>query len=193
GERCACPGKNSRRSGEEAPTQGPPSGESTPPDPSVTRRVPLESRPVGIAPCLHKTPRADCLAGRELLTADHVWAITNVCVLASEARRYQARCPRLFGGGTATTTPGRGELSDASAAPMVERARGRRAWLAGGRDSGGGGGRTVSPPARHPRGVREVSPDTAVRWHYRLCDPPQRARWRHQRRAPGLGRVRNRL
>ena len=31
------------------------------------------------------------------------------------------------------------------------------------------------------------------RWLHRLCDPPQCARWRHQRRALGLGRVRNRL
>ena len=42
-------------------------------------------------------------------------------------------------------------------------------------------------------GAHEVYWDSACRWLHRLFDPPQRARWRHQRRAIGLGRVRNRL
>ena len=50
--------------------------------------------------------------------------------------------------------PRGGGHRDAPAAPVVERARGRRARRAGGRDGGGGGGRTVSPRARRPRGGR---------------------------------------
>ena len=60
-----------------------------------------------------------------------------------------------------TKTMGRGEHSDASAAPVVERARGCRARRAGGRDGGGSGGRTVYPPTYHPRGGPEGAEDTA--------------------------------
>ena len=49
------------------------------------------------------------------------------------------------------------------------------------------------PRSRRPRGGPEVYPDTACQWLHRLFDPPQCARWRHQRRDIGLGRVRNRL
>ena len=64
---------------------------------------------------------------------------------------------------------------------------------AGGRDGGGSSGGTVSPRAQHARGGHEVWPDPDGQWLHRLCDPPQCARWRHQRRALGLGRVRDRL
>ena len=49
------------------------------------------------------------------------------------------------------------------------------------------------PVLSYPRGGLRSGADTACQWLHRLCDPPQRARWRHQRRAIGLGRVRNRL
>src|SRR5262245_31078973 len=65
-------GKNPQRSGAEPPTQGTHGVESIPLDPSMTRRVPLGSRPVATALCAHNTPRADCLAGCGVLTADRV-------------------------------------------------------------------------------------------------------------------------
>src|SRR5215471_5054379 len=92
-----------------------------------------------------------------------------------------------------TQTLGRGEHSHASEAPVVERAYGCYARGTGGRGSGGSGGRTVSARARRARGGREVCWDTDYQWLYRLSDPPERARWGHQRRDNGLGRVRNRL
>src|SRR2546425_5587235 len=100
---------------------------------------------------------------------------------------------RLSGGGIEMRTKRMGGHSDASAAPVGKRARGRRARRAGGRDGGGGSGRTVSPRAQRPRGGPEGWGDTTGQWLHRLSDPPQYARWRHQRRALGLGRVRNRL
>ena len=72
----------------------------------------------------------------------------------------QVRRPRLSWGGTETRTTWMGGHSDAPAAPVVERARGRRARGAGGRDGGGSGGRTVSSRARRrargPSGLTEI-------------------------------------
>ena len=42
-------------------------------------------------------------------------------------------------------------------------------------------------------GALRSTRDPAGQWLHRLSDPPERARWRHQRRVLGLGRVRNRL
>src|SRR2546425_8715466 len=103
---------------------------------------------------------------------------------------YRAPTPDDTSVGPMTSDNFLGEQGYALTGPVVEHAYGRRARRAGGRD-GGGGGRTISPRAQHARGGPEVYPDTAGRWLHCLCDPPQCARWRHQRRDTGLGRVRN--
>src|SRR5262249_46812829 len=88
-----------------------------------------------------------------------------------------------------TKITGGGEHSDAPAATVVERARGCRARRAGGGDVGRGGGRTVYPYSWRARGGPAVCADPAAPWHHRRSDPPQYARWGHQRRALDLGRV----
>src|SRR5262249_45531477 len=75
-------------------------------------------------------------------------------------------------GMSVTQILGRGGHSDASAAPVVERAHGRRARWTSRRDRGGSG-RAVSPRAQRSRGGREVCLYPSDQWLHRLYDAPQ--------------------
>src|SRR5262249_53012651 len=103
-----------------------------------------------------------------------------------------APCEGCHGHGGRDESNEGGGHSDALAASVVERACGRYARWAGECDGSGGGGRTVSSRAQHARGGCEVCDIAVCQWLHRLSAPPQCARWRYQRRALGLGRVRNR-
>src|SRR5262245_13378449 len=79
-----------------------------------------------------------CIMGLGVLTTACVRHITS----PSSARPAKTG----KGHGAETRTKQAGGPSDASAIPVVERARSRRARGAGGRDGGGSRGRTVYPP-----------------------------------------------
>ena len=51
------------------------------------------------------------------------------------------------------------------------------------------GGAQFIPLLGYREGALKALGDFDDQWLYRLCDPPQRARWRHPRRDVGLGGV----
>ena len=119
------------------------------------------------------------------------FSTSMAAVSGSRYELYMSGHLRLYWPGTETRANLLGGPGDAPEAPVVERARGRRACGLVGVTAVAAAGEQFLPVLGFREGGQQFIFGSHDRWLHCLFDPPQRARWRHSWREIGLGRVRN--